>query len=102
MSELLRIFHELGIGDDLYGIDSYKRNAFNLIYLNDSKYVVEFIDSQKEIILKTRELDLAEALFVMFKWVYMLHIMKIHLTEMQKIGLLTDGVTIEDYKVLLT
>lgn len=98
---LLELFNELGIEDDLYGINSYKENAINILNINNGKYIVQFLDGQKEIILKTKELNLAGALFVMFKWVYLIHIMKTHLVEMQKIGLLEDGMSIEDYKILL-
>lgn len=102
LNKLLEIFNKLKIRDDFYGVNSYKGNAINLISINNGKYIVEFLDGQRNLILKTKEFDLTGALFVMFKWVYMLHIMKTHLDEMQKMGLLKDGVSIEEYKVLLT
>ena len=102
LRELLMLFNELGVEDDLYGINSYKGNAINLIAEKNGKYSVAFLDEQKNVILKTIEFDLSEALFFMFEMVYLIHIMKTHAAEMQKVGLLINGVTIEDYKVLLT
>ena len=101
LERLQQVFDELGIEDDLYGFNSYKKNAANLIEETNGKYVVVLLDDQKNILRKTRDFDLAGALFVMLKWVYLTHIMKTHAAQMQKKGLLADGVTAEDYKVLL-
>ena len=101
VEELIAVFDELGIEDDLYGFNSYKKNALNMIDEQNGSYVIVFLDGQKNIILKTRKLDRTESLFFMFEMVYLTHIMKTHAAQMQKKGLLADGVTAEDYKVLL-
>lgn len=99
--ELKKIFDELGIMSDLYEFNSYKGNAINLLVEQNGKYSLVFLDGQKNVIRKTLEFELPEALFFMFEMVYLMHIMKTHLAEMQKIGLLQDGVSNEDYLVLL-
>ena len=101
LERLQQVFDELGIEDDLYGFNSYKKNALNLIDEQNGSYVIVFLDGQKNIILKTRKLDRTESLFFMFEMVYLTHIMKTHAAQMQKKGLLADGVTAEDYKILL-
>jgi hypothetical protein len=101
LRDLLELFNKLRIDGNLYSFNSYKSNAIILITEQNGKYSIAFLDEQKNVIRKTIEFELPEALFFMFEMVYLMHIMKTHLAEMQKKGLLKDGVSNEDYLVLL-
>lgn len=102
IDDLLNIFHTLLIDDKMYAFVNKKNKAVNLMKMSDDIYVVAYINENGTIIHKTIELDKNTAFYAMFRWTYLLSILNNHLIQMKSMGLLTEEVSDNEYKILFS
>jgi hypothetical protein len=100
---LQSLFLKYKIDKAYYNLETgIKGNAINLEKLGHETYAVKAFSSDGRCIYKTEAIDQQSALFVCFRWTYLLQLLITHLNNLKKKGAFTGSLEKGDVVLLLS